>query len=412
MKFMLSLLLLLASYSRAEMAKIPLAGSLPEEESIFSETNLVAEIQRMGALLEEHGRRHLQASTLEEYNALNEICRGIEATFYQNVTCSCVGALKSDTFSMTCMYNEEICGPLDSVCGKPELGMTLLKGGIYSATACVHDYVNKRRAVEYENTCILVEMCDNDVSKGICGCNVQYGTGICQTCQVCDDKQSIQLDCTNINAEAVSTECRKVDMDLDLAGGAGVITGFLPDFGGFCSQLEEGRDGKVSCDCSNSGGGNYDVTCETIEPECVGDVCAHVSSTISVVEGTMERVKSCSNLEQPYDFREVCTTLTLCNKDVGDETICGCFATYWGDTCNSCDIGEDGLSIKVDCSNLDESAYTSDFQKVRSTTSYDFFPAFAKLPAHPESEKTQSSALSLCYSVAAAVLIFSFLFAY
>ena len=395
------LFLLTALLSHAMAHNLPVAAThLSYEESTLAEHHLIGEARALAKVTMKEHRRHLQASSLEELNALETLCASVEESFYQNVTCSCVGALLSNTFSMTCEYNEQVCGPLNHVCGRPEIGMSIVNSGIFSATACVKDYANNHRSLQYADTCVSIELRDNDANGGISGCYVQYGGQICSKCETCNDGEGILLDCTNINAEAISTECRGVDSDLDLAGGAGVIAGFLPDFKGFCSQLEDGRDGSVACDCSNSGGGNFDVTCETVEPECIEEsgVCGNIKSTVSVMDGRIDSVTSCSDVDAPHDFKETCTRMELCPETDG---VCGCSVTYDGKACSRCEVCPSGIAVMLDCSNVSPFAIVDHCQEVRSTTTYEFFPDYKVMVGESGAFGLRSGLVTLIGSMAA-----------
>jgi hypothetical protein len=365
--------------------RVPLEGLLSEsDETFFSGTELIMRTARQMENLEvrHHRQRYLQTSdAATQGTALQQLCRSIEDNFFEDVACECVGALASGTLSFSCTYTNPICGPNGTVCGRPQIAATLVDDRVFSATSCIKEYVNTQRNITYDDTCVSIELCENDLSYGFCGCTVSYGSQACQTCAICDDKKGIQMDCTNINADVVSTQCKKVDSDLNLAGGAGFIAGFLPNFAGFCSHLEDGVDGRIGCDCSNSAGGTFQVTCETKkDQECREAVCADVKSTVSVVDGAIVSVKACSDFKAPFDYKETCTTVEMCSA--ADPSVCQCSASYDGVACNSCEVcAGEKQGIMLNCSNVDFNAFLDTCQEVSEKSSYEFIPNFLMAPA-------------------------------
>jgi hypothetical protein len=234
------------------------------------------------------------------------------------------------------------------------------------------------------------------------------------------------VDCTNVNVEAVTKQCQPIDVDLDLAGGAGQLTGFAPTFNGFCTQLEQALNNQVSCDCTDAVGGTFALTCQSIEPVCgtnddnnnnnnvdnnhQNPHCGHVKSTVEVVNGQMDRIISCSKYTtEPFAGGETCTGIQLCSAaatgDKDDTTtstppsvgllvtngannVCGCWATYNGQPCNAChvcDIQEDDNNnstntntrgLTLDCSNVQEHAIVEQCQPLTLATSYEFLPNY------------------------------------
>ena len=399
------LLQVLLPLALAESMQIDWAARHLNEDALFTETNLMAKANQLGSMAVAHHRR-LQGLT---DNPLWTLCRSLEGQFLNDVQCECVGALKSGTLSFTCRYQEQICG--DEVCGRPELAATLVNGDVFSASTCIYDYTNQRRNLSYEDTCVSIEICSDSADGVFCGCEVSYNAQVCQLCDVCNDGSGIELDCTNVNAEAVSNTCRTVDSDLDLAGGAGFIAGFVPTFEGFCSRLEEGVDDRIACDCSHSGGGNFDVSCETKEEVCTEGGCGDIKSTVSVAEGVIANVTSCVDYHKPYNWEQVCTTVEVCRED--DDRLCGCQATYGGEKCTGCGVCLDGKSMTLDCSNVERDAVFNTCQPVSARSVFEFVPSFPpseslKVPGG-SSRATTTSRAAISVFISFAVAAYSFL---
>lgn len=341
-------------------------------------------------------QRHLQVVSTdapESYSDLDALCTAMEEQFYHPVSCDCVGALHSATLSFSCTYRNPICGPLNRTCGQPQMAATLVQGQVFSASTCVSDYQDNVRQVSYKDTCVSIEMCDTYfLGGGPCSCQASYGTQVCQSCELCDD--GIQYDCSNVNADAVTTGCRKLDNDLDLAGGAGFLAGFLPDFaGGFCSQLEEGVSDRIRCDCTNSGGGTFDVACATRERNCHGLHCGDVASTVFVENGAIAAVDTCVDYALPVNWRNVCTRINVCE----DGSVCSCAATYDGQVCASCSLCDGG--VHLDCSNVEPLAMTDTCQPVSMETVYEFLPDFAMPHKTSGAGRIGSSAIAMMASM-------------
>jgi hypothetical protein len=326
--------------------------------------------------------------------ALQTICMTIQQSFASahDVTCTCAGHI-ADSFSISCDYATPVCNDdaSSTTCGRPQIAVSMVQGKVFSATTCVVDYT--RGFLTLQDTCVFVDACPDDASA-FCDCTASYGGMICDTCRVCDGGQALTVDCSNVNAEAVSTQCRAVDLDWHLDAGAGHLAGFAPVFDGFCSQLEASLDNSIACDCTLAVGGTYDVSCQTTAPLCVhgtsngtdrknddGDaaLCGKVASTVHVVEGHMVSVTACASYDAP--FGETCTTLQVCNGDnetsgSDDTGICECAATYNGQACQSCAVCADQASLTLDCSNVHPGAVTPQCQTVSSRTSYEFLPDY------------------------------------
>jgi hypothetical protein len=333
-----------------------------------------------------HYQRQLQSSTTNTAQALDDLCLHLQEQFYHDVQCDCVGALASATLSYTCRYLTPLCSTVGpKVCGQPQFAATLVDGQLFSASSCVANYTNaQRELVSYEDTCIAIEVCgdtsmlteSNEATKDsnnhlLCGCQATYGSHVCQSCTICDDSSSLSLDCTNVNAQAVSQACRPVDTDWDLAGGAGILAGFLPQFDGLCTALE--YDDRVACTCPNAGGGTFNVTCNTLVPVCQGEQCGMMESTVRMEEGHMVETTGCVDYASPHDWKRVCTTVTLCDDE---STICGCQALYNNQACTSCDVCDGRQAVQLNCTNIDPWAYTQECQAVTRASVFEFLPVF------------------------------------
>jgi hypothetical protein len=339
---------------------------------------------------------------------LQSICAVVEQAFQQNVTCKCAGNV-IDNFSIACDYMEKICsgntttsGTENQNCGIPQLAISMVNGKIFSATTCISQYT--RGSIQLQDTCVFVDACvsddiaDND-HQPFCGCTASYGGVICDTCQVCGSGSkdttsgnALTVDCRNVNAEAVSTQCTSIDLDLHLSDGAGSMAGFTPIFSGFCSELENAIDNKISCDCTDAAGGSFNLTCTTNDKVCVYDEvhCGFVESTVMVVDGTVDTVTACATYDAVPSFAagggETCTTMQLCkNMGENDLVVCGCLSTYDGQSCRSCELCNDEVSpqangtasITIDCSNVNPHAITGQCQTVHASSSYEFLPYYA-----------------------------------
>jgi hypothetical protein len=347
---------------------------------------------------------------------LKGICQAVQDSFTQAVDCRCMGSLHN-SFSMSCEYRQELCHESPSAgrtCGQPQIAVSMVEGHIFSSTTCVKNY--RRGMLPMEDTCVFVDACPHASSRdGFCGCTASYGGHVCRSCEVCPDGQSISVDCTDRNVEAVTKQCQPVDLDLQLTAGSGSsLTGFAPSFDGFCSQLEQALDNKVTCDCTDAVGGNFALSCQTNEPVCVNDGrhCGDVQSTVEVVDGQMDRITSCAKYtSEPFQDGETCTIMQLCPASTTNTTttttaapsdgegrpaataagvdVCGCWATYNGKKCNSCEVctmttagegGDDGITttsgLTLDCSNVHENAIVEQCQPLDLSTSYEFLPNY------------------------------------
>lgn len=302
---------------------------------------------------------------------LQNICSAVQFSFKEEVYCTCAGIV-TGSFSMSCDYQQSVCSDTNAgkLCGKPQLAVSMVEGRIFSATTCVSNYT--RGVLPLQDTCVFVDACP-DNKDGFCDCTASYGGKICDKCQVCEGGHALTVDCSNVNLEAISTQCSAVDLDLSLAGGSGIIAGFAPTFSGFCSQLEQALNNRISCDCTDAVGDNFSITCKTDGQTCAyenNQLCATVQSTVAVVASNLDKITTCATYDAPYG--ETCTDLQLCKSGV-----CGCSATYNGNTCNSCSVCQGGDSITLDCSNVDEKAVVQQCQPVNASTSYEFLPKYA-----------------------------------
>ena len=363
-------------------------GHAVDETSVFSRSALIVRTNAIGRTLhltmaaatgKIAGERSLQLAD----DGLQTVCTLVQQTFQHNVTCNCVGNI-ADSFSISCQYAEPICSGSDTgkTCGKPQIAISMVHGKIFSATTCVSQYT--RGTLALQDTCVFVDACPD--SAHFCDCTASYGGAICDQCHVCEGGQALTVDCSNVNAEAISTQCSAVDLDLQLSGGAGSIAGFAPVFAGFCSELENALKNTISCDCTtgsvlmpsrtNAVGGTFSLTCHTNEPVCLYEhLCGTVETTVAVVNGKFESVTACATYDAP--FGETCTALQLCDDN---GKICGCVANYNGQMCQSCSVCENGASIMIDCSNVYVHAVTEQCQNVTAATSYEFLPNYS-LPA-------------------------------
>lgn len=349
---------------------------------IFAITNLAEKSQQTGRAAV-NASRLLQAVGSNEADALNVVCDIIEAQFEDKVNCVCSGN-PFTSFNLNCEYISKVCGDDGTVCGRPVIGLSLADGGVFSAAACVTNY--ERNGVAYGDTCIQVDLCEE--TDGFCDCTVTFDDQVCDSCTVCDGGKALSLDCTNANAEAITSECQSVDFDLNLGGG-GFIAGFLPTFQGLCSDLEDAIDGRIECDCSNSGGQTFDIICETKEPQCQGNVCGEVKSKVEVVNNAIETVTACVDFATPQDLNEICTKVEICEDD--NSAICGCTAIYGGKACQSCEICDGRNSLKLDCSNIREDVIIDVCQAVTAASAYEFVPDFTPRSPAPVDLSNQSS---------------------
>lgn len=333
--------------------------------NFFSTTNVVSKTQQVGFTAVEHHR-----SLQEGDESLQKVCSLVEAQFEDRVDCTCSGS-PFTSFNINCEYLDTTCSAGGRTCGKPVIALTLADGGVFSAAACVKDF--ERDGVALGDTCISVDLCE-DKSDSFCDCTVTFDDKICDSCTVCGEGRGLALDCSNVNAEAVTTECQEINFDLSLNGDGESIVGFLPSFQGLCSKLEEGIDGRIACDCSDSGGGSFSITCETLEHSCTDNVCGGVKSEVKVVGSEIRTVTACVNFSAPLDLAETCTQVQICEDD--NTKICGCTAIYDGAACNSCEVCEGGNGLKLDCTNIRDEVVVDECQAITAGNSFEFIPDF------------------------------------
>ena len=381
---------------------------------------------------------------------LHAMCQVIERSFREeyNVTCTCAGNV-IDNFSIACDYMKPIChsksnstSSLSRTCGIPQIAISMVKQQIFSSTTCIHNYT--RNNILQNDTCVFVDTCANamasteiDTSAAstttttatnrelfhpkFCDCTASYGNEICSTCQICPGMNAINVDCSNINAQAISSNtCTEVDLDLHLSSSSdddqgnssstsSTMAGFAPDFAGFCTQLEDSMNNTISCDCTNAIGGSYNISCMTNDRVCVHDDdihCGTVNSTVAVRDGTIHTVTACAAYDtEPFMTASstsisaassgiTCTTMNLCNGNDSSESeyeqICSCSATYEDQTCNSCTVIRrdastvdplilpDTAYISIDCSNVNHDAITESPQPIYGSNSYEFLPYYSR----------------------------------
>jgi hypothetical protein len=339
----------------------------------------------------------------DDDDPMTSICRAVQDSFapQHEVDCRCMGNVRNGgSFSMSCDYGKELChesAAAGLTCGRPQIAVSMVDGHIFSSTTCISQY--RRGMLPMDDTCVFVDACPHDFRdesrRGVqeeedgaggafCGCTASYGGQVCGRCEVCPNGRSITVDCSNVNVEAVTKQCQELDTDLHLAAGAGQLAGFAPSFSGFCTQLEKAVNDTIACDCTNAVGGTFGVTCKTTEPVCVNDErhCGMVKSTVNVVDGRMDQVVSCGTYtSEPFSGGETCTGIQLCSSSDAATTTaaCGCWATYNGQKCNSCEVcGDDdgGNGLTLDCSNVHENAVVEQCQPLNLTTSYEFLPDY------------------------------------
>ena len=396
---------------------------------------------------------------------LQGMCQVIERSFNEayNVTCTCAGNV-IDNFSIACDYMKPICNTdnIDTsnsttttttttkTCGIPQIAISMVKQQIFSSTTCIHNYT--RNDILQDDTCVFVDTCassshTNDVDASttttatnralfhpqFCGCTASYGNEICQACHICPGSGPITMsvDCSNVNAQAISspTTCTEIDLDLHLSSdnnndttstsssssSSSTMAGFAPDFAGFCTQLENSINNTISCDCTNAVGGSYNISCTTNDRVCVHEEleeeegedihCGTVYSTVQVLEGAIHSVTACAAYDtEPFlttttssssseDISgTTCTTMYLCTNDnnSSEEQVCHCSATYNDQSCNSCTVIRrdastvdphilpDTTYITIDCSNVNVNAMTESPQPIYGSNSYEFLPFYRR----------------------------------
>jgi hypothetical protein len=405
-----------------------------------------------------------------------DVCRLMEQSFHPSqplssftdnttttmepVSCQCMGALHG-TLSINCDYSIPVCTEPNTstttattrsydsnttstttttaTCGKPQLGVTMVRGYVFSATTCISQY--RRGLIDIPDTCVFVNSCEDIYSNTFCDCTASHNGSICSSCTICDGGQSMSVDCTNINPNAIRTTCQPIDLDLDLSHGAGQLLGFIPQLSGdteinneshldnnnnttdgttnttlsFCSQLESYLENQVTCDCEmiDASSSNYEISCSTHETKCDPNQinCGIVSSSIQIINGQYNpnRITTCTTYPDP--FGETCTSIDYCNRndtssttlsssstDTTNETsalqeplVCGCQVVYNGNPCHSCTVCNDGNGINFDCTNVNEYAYSEQCQVITRASSYEYVPLFATIPKMNSSSSSSNN---------------------
>jgi len=383
MRFVILLIALLLTSAKEAHGKKNLlrySDAAERDEEMFSQVSLLNKARELGEAVAE--RKDLE---------LNDICPALETLFQDNVSCRCDLNI-TQASSISCALNEPVCTPNNATCGRPSWELTMEAAfRIDEITVCVYDY--KQNGQEYDDLCVTADFSCNDnggsTFRQLCDCSVSYGNTDCKECNVCTTggfPTGIELDCTNINAEVVTLECLELDfMDFSLDfiddAESGSIRAFLPELEGICTQLEDLTSNAITCDCSANEGETFDLSCETNESQCAGNLCGQVSSTVSVVNGTVDEVTACVELDSPFTLDDTCTTLTLCPDKLN---VCGCSVIYNGTTCDICevcDLGDGKTGVNVDCSNADEGdlVIKGGCQEVTAASSYSYVPEFEKV---------------------------------
>lgn len=366
----------------------------------LSHDGRVHQVRQLSQLAQDEVRR-LQLNNLPDgLVSLQPICTTIQSNFESGVICTCTGVSFS-SFSISCEYQEKICSDSNTVCGRPFIALSLVDFSIFSTTSCIYEYT--RRDLALADTCISIETClGNNMGVAFCGCTAQYNSQLCQECSVCGNGHGLFLDCSNLNPEVVTSECTEVDVDFDLSGSN--ITGFMPSLNGLCSQLESSLNNRIECDCDDSGGGNFDITCRTPELTCAAGTCGKVQSKASFTDGIMTSIQSCSDFLSPQDLLETCVNFTL-----SGEVITSCKASYGGTACKECSVCDrnDGVrGITLDCSNIAEWAVVRECQSTGVVKeALEYVPAFQNVPLQTSAgvSITRSYAVPLLPTVLAAV---------
>lgn len=332
---------------------------------------------------------------------LEGVCAVVQEAFTSDVRCECFGSPER-FLSITCDYQDSICGATGENCGRPLIGVSIVEGKMFSSTSCIRDYQRGSRRLMGE-TCISVTACEK-AEDGICECLASYESQVCSSCSICEGGAGISFDCTNVNAEALSEPCRKVDMDLDLGGGAGILGTFLPEMSGLCTGLERSLDNRVNCDCSQAKGGSYTITCTTDENDQVQEQSVSVLSSVDVVEGNVHSVTACADHPDPYG--KTCTAFQFCEDD--SKRLCSCLATYDGQSCRLCQVCDGGEGVQVDCSNVFEGAAVQECQPVQQSTSFEFVPNFPFIAS--EQKVVKSGSMTITTTALPCVILYGFSF--
>lgn len=261
------------------------------------------------------------------------------------------------------------------------------------------------------DTCVFVDVCgdsrksmnESDNTDLLCDCTASYGGEICSTCEICPGGSAISVDCTNVNAEAVTQQCQVVDLQVDglvSGNGTAAIAGFAPNFSGFCSELENALDNRIACDCSDAVGGSFSVSCRTLESVCAPNHgCGVVESTLAISDGRKDGLTSCVHHEAaPFEGTLSCTSLQLEKED--SSKIHSCWAMVNGTICESCHVCSAGRGVTLDCANVNSAAVVSECQEVNLTSSYEFIPNFKyEVPESPSSSAASTSSLGIALIV-------------
>jgi hypothetical protein len=366
--------------------------------------------------------------------SLQPVCQAIQDNFMvksngtqgegreSSVTCVCTGSTTA-SFAIACEFNDAVCSPLGTVCGRPFIGMSVERYSLFSVTACVYDY--NRRGVRLNDTCVGLEVCPSDeyavVGDGssplgsvrFCGCMAQYGTQVCPKCEACDSGRGIFLDCSEYNAEVVTPQCRSPDVDLDWSGATGSVAGFIPNLDGMCTKIESALNNRVVCDCTDTGGGNFNLSCELSDQYCTDEAesgmryCGSMKSTAQFRDGEMASVTSCSDFSSPADLLQTCVTFDVADPSKNATTggvWSGCQASYGGQNCRSCglceadavtmegEIAHRPMGVTLDCTNVGpEWATVQICQPLeKSLGVLEFIPRFVNVPSRAQSESSGS----------------------
>lgn len=264
--------------------------------------------------------------------------------------------------------------------------MTMMNSKLFSATTCISNYT--RGTIPLADTCIFVDACSE--GSGFCDCTASFNGQICAACDICENGRALSVNCSNVNLEAISTQCAPVDLDLDLSGGAGAIAGFAPSFSGFCSQIENTLNNTIECDCSDAVGGTFEIRCHTAKAMCTpNDHCGHVQSTVAIESGEVKAVTACSTYDTPMEG-ETCTKL-----QIQEGKLESCVAHYNGERCNSCTICDGANSVKLDCSNVYNEAILETCQFVSANSSYEFLPNYPISENHKAERVDQPKSSSI-----------------
>lgn len=378
-------LLLICSTSSLSSLEVGLDGS-----STFA---LAWHARRLADVVVEEQRRALRTTEqfkppsssgkqkITEAVSLQPICQAIEDNFVEDVSCVCTGS-SVRTFSIACHYAQQVCSPSQRVCGRPMIGLSMVESSLFSTSACVFDYQRQRGLQKLPDTCITIDVTPHEETgrTTFSSCTAQHGGQTCEKCEVCGDGEGVSMDCRNLNAEVVTSDCTSVDVDLNIGGVQSSITAFVPNLNGLCSQLEAGLDNRIACDCSDTGGGNFTVSCHNVENECSSaspGLCGKIDSSVTYEDGNMRQIQTCSDIVNPVDLQETCTIFTLDDTD----GVSQCRATYGGTNCRACSLctdENDAPGVTMDCSNL--AAWAIADNKCQSTQGLagklDFVPAF------------------------------------